>query len=67
MVPILNFKRSYDCFEKPLFRETKFIPSINIQLLEASFFYKMFHYSPSEFIIRETYQRHCTIQGWNPG
>lgn len=26
----------------------------------------MFHYSPSEVIIRETYQRHCTTQRLEP-
>lgn len=51
---------------KTLFRETKFIPSITFQLLEASFFYTTFHYSPSEDIIRETYQRHCTTQRLGP-
>lgn len=26
----------------------------------------MFHYSPSEVIIRETYQRHCTTESLEP-
>lgn len=69
MVPVLTVKRSCDCFENPLFRETKFIPSITIQLLETSFFYKMFHYSPSEVIIRRRIKGKAAVhlESWNPG